>query len=111
MTRRLVYLASPYSHPSPEVRHQRFEAACNHAARMMRDGLFVFSPIAHTHPIALHGGLPLGFDYWREYDERMLSACDELQVLMLAGWKESVGVNAEIAMATARGMAITYVEA
>jgi hypothetical protein len=46
-----------------------------------------FSPISHTHPIALEGDLPLGWEYWKAYDEKMLSICDEMVVLMLPGWE------------------------
>ena len=104
----LIYLSSPYSNPDPAVREQRFAAICRHAAAMMRAGKLVFSPIAHTHPIAQHGELPTGFDYWREYNEAMLDCCEELHVLMLDGWRESVGVAAEIKLAELWGLKIVY---
>ena len=59
---------------------------------------------------ALEGELPTGFDYWREYDEAMLDCCEELHVLMLDGWRESVGVQAEIKLAELWGLKIVYVE-
>lgn len=107
---KLIYLASPYSHPDPAVRLARFQAACKAAAAMMFEGLFVFSPIAHTHPIALAGELPLGFDFYAAYDELMISRCDELYVLTIDGWLESVGVTAEIEIAKRLGLPITYQE-
>jgi hypothetical protein len=106
----LIYLASPYSDPDPLVRQQRFDAVCKVAARFMREGHFVFSPIAHTHPIAKAGELPLGYDYWHRYDERMFLACDALWVLMLPGWEESMGVRAEIEAAHSLGVSVTYIE-
>ncbi|WP_081701843.1 DUF1937 family protein [Oleidesulfovibrio alaskensis] len=42
---RLVYLATPYSHASDAVRHARFLAVTEVAARMWRAGLGVYSPI------------------------------------------------------------------
>lgn len=105
----LTYLASPYSHQDPEVRLQRFNLACREAAEMMMAGQMVFSPIAHIHPIALAGNLPLGFDYWETYDRRMIEACDEVHVLLLPGWKDSKGVTAEIAIAKELGRKVTYV--
>lgn len=75
----------------------------------MRDGHYVFSPIAHSHPLALCSDLPTHWEYWREYDEAMLGACNELWVLMLDGWKDSVGIQAEIAAAERLGLPVHYV--
>ncbi len=106
----ITYLASPYSHPDASVRTARYEAACLVAGVMMRRGDHVFSPIAHHHPIAARHGLSTGFDYWEAYDLAMLSRCDRLAVLAIDGWRESVGVQAEIAMAVRLGLPTTYVD-
>lgn len=104
----LIYLASPYSHPDPAVRAARFEAVCRVAGRLMAEGRFVFSLIAHTHPIAEVCALPLDFTYWAAYDRRMLEACDALAVLCLEGWQESVGVAAELALAAELGKPVEW---
>jgi len=104
----LIYLASPYGHPDPAVREERFRAVCVVAARLMREGLYVFSPIAHTHPIAEAGDLPKGWDFWKGYDRVMLSACSELWVLCLPGWEESEGVAAEIQIARSLEKPISF---
>ena len=104
----MIYLACPYSHPDPAVREQRFDAVNKAAARLMADGRHVFSPISHTHPIALVGELPLGWDYWQEYDRIMLAACSEVIVLILDGWQQSKGVQGEIAIARDMGLPISY---
>lgn len=106
----LTYLATPYSHSNPQVRHQRFERVNQIAARLMQSGLMIFSPISHTHPIAMAGDLPLGFDYWEKYDRAILSKCSGLIVLMAEGWRESIGVQAEIRIATELGLEISYIE-
>lgn len=105
----LIYLATPYSHPDELVRIARFEAVNKVAASMMRSGLHVFSPISHTHPIALAGDLPLGWEFWEAYDRAILSACGKVVVLMLDGWKESKGVTAEIAIAREMGLPVEYI--
>lgn len=106
----MIYLASPYSHSDPAVRAARFEAVCRAAAGLIRDGARIFSPIAHSHPIAQYGLADTPFAYWQEMDEHMICACDELWVLTLDGWEQSVGVKHEIAFAEARGMPIRYLE-
>ena len=106
----MIYLASPYSHESLLVRTQRHIAACQAAAELMGRGEVVFSPIAHTHPIATVGSLPLGWDYWEKVDREFLAVCDSVWVLTLDGWEESVGVQAEIAIAEAAGKHVTYAD-
>lgn len=104
----MIYLATPYSHDDPAVREYRFQAANRAASKLMMSGLHVFSPISHSHPIALAGGLPLGWGYWKEFDRKTMSICDKVVVLKLDGWKESIGVTAEIAMADALGIEVQF---
>lgn len=105
----MIYLASPYSHPDAANREQRFRAVCQAAARLMRSGRHVFSPIAHSHGIAEHG-VPTDWSYWEAFDSHMMAACDELVVLMLPGWRESEGVQAEIDLALELDLPIRYLE-
>jgi len=103
----MIYLASPFNHPDPLVREQRFQAASRAAAALVRAGVTVFSPIAHSYPIALHG-VPTTWEYWARVDCELLSKCDVLAVLMLPGWDNSAGVQAEIAWAQELGLPIVY---
>ena len=106
----MIYLASPYSDPDPAVRQARFEAVCREAARLIEQGIVVFSPIAHSHPICIHGGLdPDDLGLWMGFDGWFLRAAGEVCVLMLAGWLESKGVAAEVRMAKALRKPVTYV--
>lgn len=106
----LTYLAIPYSHRLEEIREGRFLSVNAWAAKLMLEGEHIFSPISHTHPIAQAGELPKGWDFWRKYDEVMLRCCTKLKVLMLPGWRESVGVTGEIEIATGMGIPIEYIE-
>ena len=105
----VIYLASPYSHPKPEVREWRYERACEVAALLMSDGHLVYSPIAHSHPLTRHG-LPTNWEYWRAMDEAMLSMCQALVVVRLSGWEQSRGVQAELSLARELGLRIGGVE-
>jgi hypothetical protein len=106
----LVYLACPYSHKDHKVMVSRFEAVNKVAADLMGKGQYIFSPISHTHPIALAGFLPHGWDYWEGYDRRILKCCDRIIVLRLDGWKESTGVQAEIKIGEELGIPVEYVD-
>ncbi len=106
----MLYLCSPYSDPDPAVRQERFEAVCRAAAKLMAKGLVVFSPIAHTHHIALAGNLPTGWDYWQRVDEAFLAACSRVVVLELPGWRESKGIAEELRLARVMGKDISYLK-
>ena len=103
-----VYLASPYSHRCKKVEEDRFEAACKAAGGLIREGFFVFSPIAHSHPIAIRCSLPKTYSFWKRYNQSWLAWADMLIVLQLEGWKTSLGVKEEIIYAKEHGLIITW---
>ncbi len=106
----IIYLATPYSHESAEVRKQRFETVNRAAAKLFKAGKIVYSPISHTHPIAEAGNLPLDWGFWGSADKVFLSMCSEVVVLKQDGWEESKGVKAELAEALKLGLRISFVE-
>jgi hypothetical protein len=93
----LVYLASPYTHKSHVVMEQRFDQICRIAAQLMKADILLFCPISHTHPINVRGINHPGWDFWHRYDKVMMDACKGgIIVCTMHGWKESIGVTAEI---------------
>jgi len=105
-----IYLACPYSHPDAFFRHRRFEAVNKAAADLLKTGNIVFSPISHTHPVALAADLPLGWNFWCDFDRSFLEWCDEVVVLCLPGWTESTGVMNEIAIARELCRPVRFIE-
>ena len=105
-----IYLACPYSDPDPQVKQWRFVNVNAVAARLMAKGYLVFSPISHTHPIALAGDLPGDWEFWAAYDKTFIDWCDELWVLTLDGWRESKGVQAEMALAKLAGKPVRMID-
>ena len=110
MPRVLTYLACPYSHHDPAIRRARFEIACRVAGLLMNRGKTVFSPISHTHPIAIHCNLALGWGAWEKFDTAYLTCSKEMYVLTIKGWVESTGVQSEIAIAKKLNIPITYID-
>lgn len=104
----LVYLACPYSHKDKSIEEARFQAVNKVAAKLMAEGKFIFSPISHSHPIALAGKLPGDWKFWEGYDRRVLASCDRIIVLCLEGWRTSTGVQAEIKIGDEFGIPIEY---
>ena len=106
----LTYLASPYSHPDPDVREVRYIAACRAAGKLMLEGVPTFSPIAHTHPIEANGmnGVKPPHDFWMKQDIAILRKCERLVVLCIDGWDRSRGVTEEIHIAQRLGIPVEY---
>lgn len=99
-----IYLASPYTvlgkTNTVEIecaKEERFQEVCKAAAKLMENGLQVFCPIAHSHPIEKYGMDEVHDGaFWLEQDYAVLIGVDQLWVLMLEGWDKSHGVAAEI---------------
>ncbi len=100
----LVYIASPYAHPSPDVREARLEAVRHVCGRMVNEGKIVMSPLVYLGELALRGVHPP--QGWYAFDLQLLARCDELIVLQLPGWDASRGVLVEIAGAQTKGLPV-----
>lgn len=108
-TYRLCYLATPYSKYKAGI-HMAFVDASVFAAKLMRWGVCVYSPIAHTHPLAVYGNIdPLDHSIWLPFDEAMMEASEALLVVEMEGWKDSKGIAHEIEFFKAREKPIHYV--
>lgn len=107
---KLTYLASPYSHKLKRVRMQRYNDVTIAAAKLTEKGYALICPITTSHnfvPYMKSGNF--GFKgFWERLDLFYISMCHEVVVLMLDGWKESVGVQAEIEYAKELGIPIKY---
>jgi Domain of unknown function (DUF1937) len=103
----MIYLASPYSDPDPFIRDQRYLAACRATVQLLLTGQTVFSPIVNGHGLVPFG-LPTDWPFWARHGERYIARSDELLVLAMPGWEESVGVQAEIEIARRLGKVVRY---
>jgi hypothetical protein len=105
---RLVYLASPYSHPSAAIRQRRYEQVLEATRLLMQDGHHVWSPIVYTHPMA-KTGMAMDWGYWAAFDTMMLNRCQELWILTLDGWRDSEGIRSELRLAPRLAMPVRLV--
>ena len=102
------YLGSPYSKYAAGL-DEAHRVACKEAALLVAAGIPVYSPIAHTHPVAIHGDLdPLDHTIWLPADRPLMDAAFGLIVLMLDGWQDSVGLRYEVEVFTRAGKTIVY---
>lgn len=115
----MIYLASPYSHPDKDVIDRRVRQVGYVTAKLIEQGMLVFSPIVHSHPICHHVNFVAVHDEhtdfapgntWLDYDKGMIDKCDALWVLRLDGWEASRGIAAELVHAHATGKPVQYVD-
>lgn len=103
------YVCTPYT-KYPKGLEAAFHDACVVTARLIRLGFKVFCPIAHTHPIAAHGFDAKDGALWLEQDRPLFDAATGVIVVMLDGWRESSGIQAEVQWAKDQGKPILYME-
>jgi hypothetical protein len=106
----LCYVATPYS-KFPGGVEVAYQAACELCARLLLAGVNVFSPIAHSHGIAVHGKLdPLDHKIWLPFDEAVMQASNALLVAKMKTWEVSYGIDKEIEWFTAKGKPVHYLD-
>jgi hypothetical protein len=104
------YIATPYS-GYPEGIDAAYEEACKAGAYLIRHGVKVFVPIAHTHPLAVIGSLdPFDHSLWMAQDEPFVDEAKGLIVVMMESWEQSRGIAEEIRKFREQGKPIIYME-
>ncbi len=106
------YLATPYS-KYDEGMEKAFEDAAKAAASLIKHGIRVFCPIAHTHPLSVHGDIDNeagDLDFWLGVDGPMIDAAVGLIVVKMQGWDTSEGVEEEVRKFREESKPILYME-
>lgn len=106
----LLYVGTPYT-KYPGGIERAFVDACKLTGRLLTNGLNVYSPIAHTHPVAIHAGIdPLDHTIWLPFDQSMMDVSDAMIVAMMEGWETSYGVKHEIETFQRAGKLVFYLD-
>jgi hypothetical protein len=92
-----VYLASPYSN-FPQGHDEAHRQVCVLAGELRQRGVDVYSPIAESHPIAVHCKVDkLDHAFWMRSCMKAMTRAQALLVADMEGWQVSKGVKMEIA--------------
>ena len=104
------YLATPYSKYHLGL-HAAYEMACEQRAVFVRAKIPCFSPIVHSHAVALYGDIdPLDHKIWLPDDAPFMALAKGLVIVKAPGWQSSYGIDQEkIAFAQA-GKPIHFME-
>lgn len=104
----LTYLAAPYSAPDQKTVEWRMEQVGKAQAALLRRGWLIVTPLSNHHILKYSPDIKTDWDYWKTYSTVMLSKCDNLIILDIPGWRESTGVQGEIAIARYRGIPMYF---
>lgn len=106
----LVYLATPYS-KYPQGIEAAFRDAAALACRLMQREVKVYSPIAHTHPLAMYGKVdPHDHAIWLPFDHAIMKKSDALLVAHMPSWEISYGIGEEIKVFERAGKPIYHLD-
>jgi hypothetical protein len=104
------YLASPYSKYKDGI-EEAFKEITKQAGILISNGVPVYCPIAHTHPIAINSGMdPYDHNIWLKCDQPLIDGAYGMIVCMMDGWQDSYGVTYEIEQFTAAKKTIIYMD-
>lgn len=105
-----VYIATPYTKYHFGHAAAAYDAA-SATAKIMRLGVPAFSAIAHSHAVAHVGGLDkVDQGFWEKMDAPLVEAATACVVVKMPGWKESAGVQHEIAEFRAAGKPVVFMD-
>lgn len=112
MNRPLTYLACPYTHPDEPIRNSRVELASLVAAKLMRQGHPVYSPITHGHAVSQHlpPAVSTEHKFWMRHCQPFMEVSREIMVLPMHGWRLSKGVQEELDYFYQSRQAVTFLE-
>lgn len=104
-----IYLAIPYR----GWEEYSFKVANRVAVYLINQGILVFSPITHSHPLSIHENIPGDWDFWSKYDYSFIKDwADELWYIQANNdvnkkhLEMSEGVRAEVDFAVEIGKSV-----
>ena len=104
------FLATPYS-KYPHGLEAAFLLAVRQRGLLVKAGVPVFSPIIHSHPVAIECGIdPHDHAVWLPAEAPMRLAAGGIILLMAESWSQSVGMKIEREEFVAAGKPVVFME-
>lgn len=106
------YISNPYN-GTDEQKEERAKIAAEVCGKLLKQGLFAWSPIVHNHAMMKvydQFTLEERKELMLEFDFSLLQEAQGMIVLTIDGWEESYGVSQEIALCEELEIPITYLD-
>ncbi len=117
-----VFISFPYTGATKEETNKRVGIAKLYSMDLVTEGKAPFAPAimgdamiaelkqAMSTSMSIFAPVDASFNAWELFCYSYLDICNEMHVLMLPGWENSVGVRAEITRAERHDIEIKYIE-
>ena len=90
------YLVSPYS-KYPGGKEAAFEEVSRLGGQLFSEGVKLYAPIAHGHPLSKFGGVdPDSHDLWMPFDQLFMDVSVGLIIAEMDTWRDSKGIQIEL---------------
>lgn len=110
MSRKFWYLGTPYS-KYPHGLEAAFRLAVRNRGLLIKAGIPCFSPIVHSHPVAIQCDIdPLDLSIWLPCESPFLVCAHGLILLKAESWEISIGLKHEREECEAAGKPVIYME-
>jgi hypothetical protein len=96
-----IYLGGPYS-GNEDYNYSEHEHCTTF---LLRERIWVHSPIVHCHFMAMRNSMPKNALYWKDYNFALIKGSSGFVRYKLPGWEKSVGLNGEFHEALRLGKA------
>ncbi len=107
-----IFVSIPYSDDDKRIVQGRVLSATRYCARLLQEKNNPICPAIFGHLMLMENPrIDLSHDEWLEYAFAFLTdAIDEVHVLKLNGYSDSIGVKKEVQMAQAMDIQVTHVD-
>lgn len=93
------YLCHPYTNKDVNIEASRLMKVHQIYAKLARQGVKCYSPVAATILAAMHHKMPTSHEFWKELNETFIFNSMGIILIKMHGWEESEGVAHELAYA------------
>ena len=106
----IAYVSAPYSKIDDKHALMRLIAKQSGMWMLANPGWFAITGLVHHYAAQECSELGTDYVFWETWCEEFLQQCDKLLVLEIDGWDNSVGVQAEIALAHRLMIPVEYLK-
>lgn len=103
-----VFISMPYSGTLDQM-NERVKHAKEYSVILLQRGIVPVCPVTSGHLLVEHSDIELSHQSWLQYAYEFFEMCDEVHVLQLQGWKESLGVAEEVYWARRSNKPVTFI--
>ena len=106
----MIYLATPYTHASAEIREIRFKQAAMLGGKLIDEGHRIFSLIVAYHPMSWYGNFKTDWETFKLFCKIYMSISTILYIAEFSGWEKSIGIEKERLVAKEYGLPVFHLK-